>query len=222
MTQEAESSPENRAPLNRERVLRAAVALADESGIDSLSMRKLGQALGVEAMSLYNHVANKDAILDGMVEAVVGEIDLPASGDGWKAAMRRRGISAHAVLMRHPWATKLIVSRVNVGPAMLRYVDSTIGSLRQAGFSIAMVDHAWNAMDSYIYGFTLQKLNFPIAPEEYSDVAASYLPRLPADKYPHLIEMTKAVMDGNHDGLHEFEFGFDLILDGLERVRRTG
>lgn len=208
--------------MNRERVLRAAVALADESGIDSLSMRKLGQALGVEAMSLYNHVANKDAILDGMVEAVVGEIDLPASGDGWKAAMRRRGISAHAVLMRHPWATKLIVSRVNVGPAMLRYVDSTIGSLRQAGFSIAMVDHAWNAMDSYIYGFTLQKLNFPIAPEEYSDVAASYLPRLPADKYPHLIEMTKAVMDGNHDGLHEFEFGFDLILDGLERVRRTG
>ena len=208
--------------MNRERVLRAAVALADESGIDSLSMRKLGQALGVEAMSLYNHVANKDAILDGMVEAVVGEIDLPASGDGWKAAMRRRGISAHAVLLRHPWATKLIVSRVNVGPAMLRYVDSTIGSLRQAGFSIAMVDHAWNAMDSYIYGFTLQKLNFPIAPEEFSDVAASDLPRLPADKYPHLIEMTKAVMDGNHDGLHEFEFGFDLILDGLERVRRTG
>ncbi|MHC4954987.1 MAG: TetR/AcrR family transcriptional regulator C-terminal domain-containing protein [Planctomycetota bacterium] len=215
------TEPENRSPLSSERVIRAAVRLADEAGLDSLSMRRLGQELGVEAMSLYSHVANKDAILDGMVEAVVGEIALFDPESDWKTAMRRRGISAHEVLMRHPWATKLIVSRVNDGPAMLRYVDSTIGILRAAGFPIAVVDHAWNAMDSYIYGFTLQKLNFPFQPEEYSNVAADYLPQLPADDYPHLVEMTKAVIDGTHDGLHEFTFGFDLVLDGLERALPT-
>ncbi|MHC4846873.1 MAG: TetR/AcrR family transcriptional regulator C-terminal domain-containing protein [Planctomycetota bacterium] len=208
---------DSRPPLSRERVIRAAVELADTAGIDALSMRRLGQTLGVEAMSLYTHVANKDEILDGMVDAVAAEIELPQAGAPWKDAMRRRGVSAHEVLMRHAWATQLIVSRVNVGPAMLRYVDSTIGKLRQAGFAVPMVDHAWNAMDSYIYGFTLQKLNFPIAPEEYSDAAEEYLPQLPTGAYPYLVEMSKAVIDGSHDGLHEFTFGFDLVLDGLER-----
>ena len=137
-------------------------------------------------------------------------------------AMRQRAISAHAMLVRHPWAGGQIVSRVNIGPAMLRYVDSTIGCLREAGFSFAMVDRAWNAMDSFIYGFTLQELNFPFQPEEYSDVAASYLPQLPAEEYPHLTEMTKRVADGSHDGVQEFEFGLDLILDGLERVLAKG
>lgn len=210
---------EARTPLSKDRVIRAAVEFADTAGIGSLSMRRLGQALGVEAMSLYTHVANKDEILDGMVDAVAAEIELPQAGADWKQAMRRRGISAHEVLMRHAWATQLIVSRVNVGPAMLRYVDSTIGKLRQAGFSVPMVDHAWNAMDSYIYGFTLQKLNFPFAPEEYADAAEEYLPQLPSGAYPYLVEMSKAVIDGSHDGLHEFTFGFDLLLDGLERGR---
>jgi len=208
----------DRTPLSKERVLRAAVALADEAGIESLSMRKLGQALGVEAMSIYSHVANKDEILDGMVEFVAGEIELPSAGADWKAALRRRAISAHEVLVRHPWASSLIVSRINVGPAMLRYVDSTLGSLREAGFPMEMVDRAWNAMDSYIYGFTLQELNFPFQPEEYSDAALTYLPQLPADKYPYLVELSKLVMGGSYDGVSEFEFGFDLLLDGLERV----
>jgi len=212
---------EPRPPLSKERVLRAAIALADGSGIESLSMRKLGQRLGVEAMSLYNHVANKDEILDGMVDLVVGEIDLPAEGADWKTAMRRRAISAHEVLVRHAWASSQIVSRVNVGPAMLRYVDSTLGALREAGFSYALVDRAWNAMDSYIYGFTLQELNFPFQPEEYADVAAAYRPQISADDYPYLVELTELVMGAKHDGVAEFEFGLDLVLDGLDRIRNT-
>ncbi len=207
-----------RTPLTKERVLLAAITLADEGGIETLSMRRLGQVLGVEAMSLYNHVANKDAILDGMVDAVASEIELPTEGADWKTAMRGRAISAHAVLVRHPWASALIVSRINVGPAMLRYVDSTIGTLRKAGFSYALVDRAWNAMDSYIYGFTLQELNFPFQPEEYAEVAAEYRPQLPADEYPHLAELTELVMSKRHDGVANFEFGLDLILDGLERA----
>jgi AcrR family transcriptional regulator len=230
-----------REPLTQERILLAAVALADEGGIETLSMRKLGQQLGVEAMSIYNHVPNKDAILDGMVDMVAGEIAVPlenavppenavpsektvppensgpADGVDWRTAMRRRAISAHAVLVRHPWASALIVSRVNVGPAMLRYVDSTIGVLRNAGFSYDLVDRAWNAMDSHIYGFTLQELNFPFEPDEYADVAAEYRPQLSAVDYPYLAELTELVMSKAHDGIANFEFGLDLILDGLER-----
>jgi len=216
-----QSTNEPRFPLSKERVLRAAIELADQGGIDSLSMRRLGQQLGVEAMSLYNHVANKDAILDGMVDTVVGEIEPPAVGGDWKAAMRRRAISAHEVLVRHPWASGLIVSRVNIGPAMLRYVDSTIGALREAGFSFALVDRAWNAMDSYIYGFTLQELNFPFEPDEFAEAAATYRPQISADEYPYLAELTELVMQERDDGVPEFEFGLDLILDGLERVLCT-
>jgi AcrR family transcriptional regulator len=206
------------APLSKQRVLEAAVLLADEIGIASLSMRKLGQALGVEAMSLYKHVANKDDILDGIVDIVAGEIEVPAVGGDWKAAMRRRAISAHQVLMRHPWATMLIVSRANVGPAMLRYVDATIGCLREAGFSYAMADHAWNAIDSYVYGFTLQKLNFPFQPEEYAKMAKAFLPRIPPEAYPYLNGMSQEVIAGRHDGLHDLAFGLDLVLDGLEAI----
>jgi AcrR family transcriptional regulator len=207
-----------RLPLSKERVLRAAVELADDGGIASLSMRRLGQALGVEAMSLYKHVANKDEILDGIVDLVVAEIEVPAIGRDWKQAMRRRATSAHAMLMRHPWATMLLLARVNVGPAMLRYVDATVGCLREAGFSWAMTDHAWNAVDAHIYGFTLQKLNFPFAPEEYVTAAETFLPRIPADAYPWLVGMSQEVIAGRHDGLQDFAFGLDLILDGLERL----
>ncbi|QEG42132.1 TetR/AcrR family transcriptional regulator C-terminal domain-containing protein [Roseimaritima ulvae] len=208
-----------RRTLTRDRVLRTALRFADEHGIESLSMRKLGQLLGVEAMSLYNHVANKDAILDGIVDIVAGQIEVPQLGGDWRQAMRNRATSAHGVLMQHPWATMLIVSRANVGPAMLRYVDATIGCLRNAGFSYATADHAWNAIDSYVYGYTLQKLNFPFQPEEYAAVAEAYLPQLPAERYPHLHGMTRQIIDGEHDGLHELTFGLDLILEGLERLR---
>ncbi|HCT77914.1 MAG TPA: TetR family transcriptional regulator [Micromonosporaceae bacterium] len=219
MAPQPEPSAAPRTPLTRERVLRAAISLADQGGIESLSMRRLGQELGVEAMSLYNHVANKNDILDGIVDIVVSQIDVPSVGADWKAALRQRAISAHEVLLRHPWASMLMVSRVNVGPAMLRYVDSTIGTLRQAGFSIEMADHAWNAMDSHIYGFTLQKLNFPFDAETIPEAAATYLPTISADEYPHLAEMSRYVMESSYSGVTEFEFGLDLILDGLERLK---
>ena len=212
--------PTPRPALSQERVLRAAVTLADEIGIASLSMRKLGEALGVEAMSLYRHVANKDAILKGIVDIVAGEFEAPAVRGNWKAAMRRRTLSAHEALVRHPWATMLIVSRANVGPAMLHYVDATIGCLREAGFSFAMADQAWNALDSYVYGFTLQKLNFPFEPQEYATMAKAFLPLIPADQFPYLNAMSQQVIDGQRDGLHGLVFGLDLVLDGLDKLLR--
>lgn len=221
MAPQPEPNATPRIPLTRERVLRAAIALCDEGGIESLSMRKLGQQLGVEAMSLYNHVANKDDILDGIVDVVVNEIDVPPIGDDWKAALRQRANSARAVLSRHPWATGLIESRTNPGPATLRYYDSVIGSLREAGFSIEMAAHAFSALDSYIYGFALQEVSLPFeTSEEASDVAEILLGRLPADEYPHLTEMTTehAIKPG-YDYANEFGFGLELILDGLERMR---
>ena len=221
MAPQPEPNATPRIPLTRERVLQAAIALCDEGGIESLSMRKLGQELGVEAMSLYNHVANKDDILDGIVDEVVSEIEVPPIGDDWKAALRQRANSARDVLSRHPWATGLIESRTNPGPATLRYYDSVIGSLREAGFSIEMAAHAFSALDSYIYGFALQEVSLPFeTSEEASDVAEILLERLPADEYPHLTEMTtEHAMKPRYDYANEFGFGLELILDGLERMR---
>lgn len=218
---ETEKKKTSRAPLTRERVLKTAVALADKIGIAALSMRRLGQELRVEAMSLYKHVAHKEDLLGGIVDRVVGEIAVPVIGGDWKAAMRRRALSAHEVLMRHPWATMLLVSRANVGPAMLRYVDATIGCLREAGFSFAMADHAWNAIDSHVYGFTLQKLNFPFKPDEYAAAAKGFLPQLPPAQYPYLRGMSEQVIAGQHSGLHDLTFGLELLLDGLERLRQS-
>lgn len=222
MTEAPLTPTEARQPVTRERVLRAAVALADAQGLDALTMRALGAALGVQAMSLYNHVAHKDDVLDGIVDLVVAEIDVPSAAAPWRDAMRARALSAHAVLMRHPWACGLLMSRANVGPAMLRYVDATLGCLHGAGFSLPMADHAWNAMDSFIYGFTLHKLNFPFKPEEYAVMAAHFLPNLPAERFPTMRALTEQVVAGTHDGLHELAFGLDLLLDGLERVRQGG
>jgi AcrR family transcriptional regulator len=206
-----------RIPLNRERVLRAAVAFADESGIGPLSMRRLGEALGVEAMSLYNHVANKDELLDGMVDLVFGEIDLPPGGAGWKAAMRERAVSARQALARHRWAIGLMESRTSPGPATLRHHDTVIGSLRQAGFSIEMAAHAFSVLDSYIYGFALQEASLPFhTAEEAAEVAEMIMKRMPPDEYPHLTELAvEHVLQPGYDYGDEFEFGLDLILDGL-------
>ena len=211
-----------RLPLTRDLILNTAIRLADGHGLAELSMRKLAQLLGVEAMSLYNHVANKKDVLSGMVDLVVAEIMLPAIGSDWRAAMRARAVSAHGVLLKHPWAALLIVSRINVGPAMLSYIDATLGCLRQAGFSDQQADHAWNAIDSHIYGFTLQELHFPLEPGEYASAARQFLPMLPAERYPHMRALTEQVIDGSYDGLHDFSFGLELILDGLERLRGSG
>lgn len=209
-------------PLSRERVLTAALQFVDAEGIEALSMRKLAQALGVQAMSLYNHVANKDEIIDGIVDLVIGEIELPDLACDWQTAMRQRARSAHTVLLRHPWATLAIVSRVNVGPANLRYVDATLGCLREAGFSWEMTDHAWNTLDSHIYGFTLQELNFPFEAAEYADTAADFINLIPPEQYPYLNGLTQQVIRGIYDGIHDFELGLELVLAGLERLRQKG
>jgi len=202
-------------------VLRAAVVLADAGGIESLSMRKLGQKVGVEAMSLYNHVANKDDILDGMVDVVFSEIDLPSNEADWKAAMRRRAISAREALAMHPWAIGLMESRATPGPATLRHHDSVLARLRDSGFSIQLAAHAYSAMDSYIYGFALQQITMPSGTgERGAELAQAFLGQFPAKEYPHLAEMiTDHVMKPGYDYANEFEFGLDLILDGLERLR---
>jgi AcrR family transcriptional regulator len=216
MSTQTDSKAERRAPLNRQRVLRAAVALADQSGIESLTMRRLGQELGVEAMSLYNHVANKDDILDGIVDLIVGDIDVPPTGTDWKSAMRQRAVSAHEVLLAHPWAAMLIMSRYNIGPGMTRYLDATLGRLREGGFSIEGALDAWNTLDSHLYGFTLQELNLPFEVQEAQQVSASVLPQIPVGQYPHVAEVITHVMQTGR--AEDFEFGLGLILDALERI----
>ena len=205
-----------RAPLSRERVLRGAMALADRRGIDSMTMRALGSELGVEAMSLYNHVRSKDDILDGIVDLVLGDIDVPGTGTPWKEAMRHRSLSAHQVLLAHPWAAVLIMSRYNIGPGMTRYLDATLGRLREGGFSIEGALDAWNTLDSHLYGFTLQELNRPFEADAAPQVSAEVLGQLSADQFPHVTEVIGHVMvSGRRE---DFTFGLDLILDGLERA----
>ena len=216
MSKETDPDAHRRMPLNRERVLRAAVALADQSGIESLTMRRLGHELGVEAMSLYNHVANKDDILDGIADLVLTDIDVPPSGTDWKRAMRQRAISTHEVLLAHPWAAMLIMSRYNIGPGMTRYLDATLGRLRDGGFSIEGALDAWNTLDSHLYGFTLQELNLPFEVEEAQRVSADVLTKLSAEEYPHVAEVITHVMQSGRE--EDFEFGLDLILDGLARI----
>jgi AcrR family transcriptional regulator len=223
MATQTEPSAAPRIPLNRQRVLGAAVALADRGGVRSLSMRKLAHELGVEAMSLYHHVANKDDILDGIVDVVFSEIELPSGDADWRAAMRQRAISAREALLRHPWATGLMESRSTPGPATLRHHDAVLGILRTAGFSVELAAHAFSVLDSYIYGFALQEANLPFdTPEETAEVAQAIMAELPADQYPHLTEMTvEHVLQPGYDYGNEFLFGLDLILDGLDRARHV-
>ena len=220
MASQAGAGAEPRVPLSRDRVLRAAITLADAGGIESLSMRKLAQALGVEAMSLYYYVAKKDDILDGIVDLVVSEIELPADGAGWKAAIRQSAISAHDVFLRHRWACSLMMSSPRVSPARVRYMESLLRCLREGGFSAALTCHAYHALDSHIVGFTLWELTFPADSEELADIAQTFLRELPVDDYPYLAEhIEQHLTQSGHDGEGEFEFGLDLILDGLERLR---
>lgn len=222
MTTSIASKPEPRSPLSRERVLRTAVALADVGGIASVTMRELAQELGVEAMSLYHHVASKEDLLDGMVDRAFCEIELPR-GDDWKTAMRQRAISARQVLLGHRWAIGLMDSRAAPGPATLRHHDAVIGNLRAAGFSIGMAAHAFAILDSFIYGFVLQELSLPFgSSEELADVAETILRDVPAEDYPHLTEMTvEHVLRPGYSFQDEYEFGLNLILDGLERFRQS-
>jgi AcrR family transcriptional regulator len=206
-----------RTPLSRERVIRTAVAVADEKGAAALTMRAIAEPLGVEAMSLYHHVAGREDILDGMVDAVFGEIDLPPRDADWKSALRHRADSARAVLLRHPWAVGLMDSRSQPGPATLRHHDAVIGTLRAGGFSVPMAAHAVSLLDSYLYGFVLQELSLPFrGAAELDEVAGAILRDMPADTYPHLTELaTEHVLKPGYDYADEFTFGLTLILDAL-------
>ena len=211
-----------RAPLSRERVVRAAIALADERGGQELTMRKLAQELGVEAMSLYNHVANKDDLLDGMVEEVFGEIEAPVPGGEWKAELRRRAVSARAALNRHPWAIGEMEGRGAHGPNNLRLREAILACLRGAGFSVAMTVHASSVQDAYIYGFALQQRDMsPETPEDFAAVAQQQMEDYAAAlaDYPHLVEVVGGyVAESGYDYESEFLFGLDVILDRLEQL----
>jgi AcrR family transcriptional regulator len=210
-----------RAPLTKESVLQAALKLADQGGLEALSMRKLGQALGVEAMALYYHFANKERVLDGIVDLVFGEIEVPNAGDDWKSAMRRRAISVRDALFRHRWAIGLMESRTNPGPANLRHHDAVIGCLRAAGFDMAAAATAYSLLDSYIYGFAMTKMNLPFDDtSDIAEMAESMLEPFPVGEYPNLAAfITEHAMQPGYDYADEFEVGLDVILDGLERIR---
>jgi AcrR family transcriptional regulator len=208
--------------LTRDRVLRAAIDLADDEGIDSVTMRRLGQALGVEAMSLYNHVASKDDILNGIVDIVESGIELPPAGADWKPALRNTAISAHDVLERHRWAAGLTLSATGTRPARWRYMDAILGCLRKAGFSAEMTDHAYHVLDSHIAGFTLWAAQLQVDPQDLPDLAAAFLRELPVDELPYLVEhVHQHLKERNPEDEGAFAFGLDLILDGLDRIRDT-
>ncbi len=206
-----------RAPLSRERILRGAVAVADAAGIGALTMRSLARELGVKPMSLYHYVGSKDEILDGIVDMVFSEIDLPAPGGDWKPQMRRRAVSARQALRHHPWAIGLMESRANPGPATLRHHDATLATLRAAGFSVAMTAHAYALLDSYIYGFALQEAALPVNPGIITEATEAIMRQL-AGEYPYLAEMaTEHVLQPGYDFGSEFEIGLSVILDALTR-----
>ena len=223
MNTPAKPAAERRVPLRRDRVLRAAMALADGGGLETLTMRTLGQELGVGPMALYRHVANKDDIVDGIVDLVFAEIDLPASRAGWKTAMRERAISLREVLSRHRWAVGLMESRTNPGSANLQHHDAVIGILRASGFDMAMAAHAYSLLDSYIYGFAQTQMNLPFeSTADIAEVAQMMLQPFPLNAYPNLAAfITEHAMKPGYDYADEFVYGLDLILDGLEKARDT-
>jgi AcrR family transcriptional regulator len=212
-----------RRPLSRERVLAVAIDLADAGGIHALSMRALGRALGVEAMSLYHHVASKEELLAGMVDVIFGRIGLP-EGPDWREAMRRRARAARVVFRRHRWAVGLLESRATPGAASLQHVEAVIAVLRGAGFSHALTAHAYVLLDSFIYGFAIQENAMPFeGPDEAGALAERTADTVPADAYPHILALTREVaLQPGYDFADEFDFGLDLLLDGLERLRQAG
>ena len=221
MATRAQPTAKARSPLTKERVLRAAIALADKGGIDALSMRKLADDLGVEAMSLYHYVASKDDLLDGITDIVAGEIVAPSARGEWRAAVRKSAVSFHDTLARHPWACSLMMTN-GVGPARLRYMESLLRRLREAGFSPQSTHHAYHALDSHIIGFTLWAAGYTSAMKANPDAAEAFLKRVPVDQYPYFLEHADQHMTpSKRDGVSEFEFGLDLILDGLEKTRKA-
>jgi AcrR family transcriptional regulator len=210
-----------RTPLSRDLVLQTAVALADAGGIGALTMRKLAAELGVEAMSLYHHVANKDDILDGIIDVVAAEIDLTDDGD-WKSTTRRRAVSARDALARHPWAGSLWVARFNLGPARMRYMDVALRTLREGGLNEGLTHHAYHAIENHILGYMLQQLSFGVDMGDLEELGKQFLELLPADEYPDLaLHVRQHMEEPPPEEETEFEFGLRLILDGVERIHHS-
>ena len=221
MSQRFSDGVKERVPLSRDRVLAGAITVADAGGIGALTIRTLAQELGVKPMSVYHYVANKDEIIDGIVDLVYAEIDLPMAGGDWRQEMQRRANSARRVLGQHPWATPLLQSRLNPGPATLRHHNAFIATLRAAGFSVELTAHAFALIDSYVFGFALSENALPIhGPDSVADTAASMMHLFDAEAYPALLEFTmEHVMRPDYDFGEEFSYGLDLILDGLAGSR---
>ena len=219
MLKPGSSNNKRRIPLNRERVLQGAVAIADTAGIGALTIRSLAQELGVKPMAIYYHVANKDEILDGIVDLVFAEIELPETDGDWRSELVRRASSARRVLSRHHWAIGLMESRKSPGPATLRHHDAVLGTLRKAGFTVEMTAHAYALLDSYVYGFALQEAALPFSGgDTAAEVAEPMMQQFPADAYPHLVELTtEYILQPGYDFGDEFDFGLDVILDALSR-----
>ena len=216
MARRADATAERRVRLSKDRVLRAAIGLADRGGIGSLTMRRLAHELGVEAMSPYHYVDGKDDILKGIVAIVVSEIDLPAGGADWKAAIRRSAISFHDALSRHPWAASLLMSAHGIGPARVRYIEALLRRLREAGFSTDLTDQAYHALDSHILGSTLWAEGYTAVVKDH-DFARTLPRQFPVDDYPYFWEHAREhATKAGSGGKSVFEFGLDLILDGLE------
>jgi Tetracyclin repressor-like, C-terminal domain/Bacterial regulatory proteins, tetR family len=213
----AQQTKSRRTPLARDRIVEAAVALADAGGFESFSMRNLAAELGAAPMALYRHVANKEDLLDGMVDVVFGVMYPPAVGGDWKSELRERGVSARAALRRHPWAIGLMETRMHPGPSSAVHHNATMGCLREAGFSFRDAVHAYNLLDSYTYGFALQEKTIPFeTPEESAEMAKTTVGDQGAE-YPYLAEVVVELGKRGYDYTEEFEFGLDLILDALER-----
>jgi len=208
-----------RTPLTRDRILRAAIGIADEEGLDALTMRRLGQELGVQAMSLYNHVANKDDLYAGIVDLAMSEIEPPSPDLDWKTSLRQSAISAHEAFVRHPWACSLNTATPRISDERMEWMEGVLRTLREAGFSPNMTHHAYHALDSHITGFTLWIVNMPFdSREEMLDLAAQWMPLVSADRFPYVLEHAQEHLeDPDPDEPGEFEFGLDLILEGLER-----
>ena len=217
MTERTDSA--TRPTLNRARVLHAAIELADQEGLDALTMRALAARLGVKAMSLYNHVENKDDIIDGMLDTVVGTVELPETDMEWKTAIRRTVIATKDVLISHPWAPGLWLSRQSDGQARLRLGDWMLRTLTEAGLERELIYHAYHILESHIVGSTMQAQSFPYRGEELAGMARDFIAQVPAGDYPDLVDHIKEHLEPRDGQMSGFEFALDLILDGLERAR---